>query len=542
MMLSQPRLAVLVLLLTSAPLAAAAPLSQRIDEAIRAGCKDYDKLAAPRCGDAEFVRRIYLDLTGVIPSAADVRAFLADGTADKRRALVERLLASDGYARHMDQVFDVLFMDRRGAKHVKPGEWQIFLRSAFAANKPYDQLVRDMLSADGTDPKTRAAARFYLDREGEPNQVTKDIGRLFLGMNLTCAQCHDHPLVDAYKQEHYYGIFAFLNRSYLFTDKAKKVSFYAEKGDGEVTFQSVFKAKITRNTGPRLPDGKELPEPKIEKGKEYVAPVKKGERGIPKFSRRAQLAGALTGPDNSRFARTTVNRLWSFYMGRGIVHPVEYDHVGNPPSHPALLDLLAEEFRAGKYDLKAMIRGIVLSETYQRSSEVPAGAERDPKWFAVAPLRPLAPEQMVWSMLRAAGVLDAEKQSLGPKATEATVYGKLATQAGAFVKLFAALPGEPASSQDFEATLDQTLFLNNGQPMRDWLTPRAGNLSEKLGKLKETAPLAEELYLSVFSRQPSAEERRDVDEYLRPRGADRLVAVQELIWALLTSAEFRFNH
>src|SRR5262249_4117235 len=159
-------------------------------------------------------------------------------------------------------------------------------------NKPYDQFVRAILLADGSDPQTRPAAKFYLDRDGEPNLLTKDISRLFLGMNLHCAQCHDHPLVDAYKQDFYYGVMAFLNRSYIFSEKAGKASgkpapgaVFAEKAEGEVTFQSVFVPKVTKNTGPRLPEGKAVEEPKFEKGQEYVAPVGKGERGIPKFSR-----------------------------------------------------------------------------------------------------------------------------------------------------------------------------------------------------------------------------------------------------------------
>jgi len=144
----------------------------------------------------------------------------------------------------MATVFDGLLMDRRPDKHVKRPEWIEFLRGAFAANKPYDQLVREILAADGADPKTRAAAKFYLDRDGEPHTLTKDISRLFLGMNLQCAQCHDHPLVDAFKQDHYFGLFAFLNRSYVFTDKATKQTVFAEKGEGDVTFSSVFVAKV----------------------------------------------------------------------------------------------------------------------------------------------------------------------------------------------------------------------------------------------------------------------------------------------------------
>jgi hypothetical protein len=362
-------------------------------------------------------------------------------------------------------------------------------------------------------------------------------------MNLGCAQCHDHPLVDAYKQDHYYGIYAFLNRSYLFNDRKAKVSVFAEKGEGDVSFQSVFMAKVTKTSLPRLPEGKDVKEPKFDKGQEYTAPVKKGERGIPKFSRRSQLADAVTGPDNPRFARATANRLWSFLFGRGIVNPVEYDHPANAPSHPELLDLLAKELAARKYDVKSFLKDLMRSQAYQRSSEVPAGAKDvDPAKFAVAELRPLTPEQFGWSVLQATGQLDAERLATKGKITEKSLDGKYNGPVAQVVRLFGTMPGEPASSQDFEATLDQTLFLRNGDLMRTWLTPRPGSLTDRLNSLKDAAPLAQELYLSVLTRKPSAEEARDVADYLARRSADRPVAVQELVWALVTSAEFRFSH
>lgn len=515
-----------------------APLPQRIDQHIQKGLKD----AAPRADDAEFLRRVYLNLTGVIPSTQEARAFLADTTPDKRVQLVDKLLASDGYARHMTNLFDMLLMDRRPDKHVKRAEWRDFLHSSFAANKPYDQLVRDILAADGSDPKKRAAAKFYLDRDGEINVLTKDISRLFLGMNLQCAQCHDHPLVDAYKQDHYYGVMAFLSRSYVFTEKAPKLAVFAEKADGDVTFQSVFVAKVTKSTGPRLPDGPLLKEPKFDKGQEYVAPVGKGERGVPKFSRRAQLAEQITSKGNPRFARAAVNRLWFFMMGRGIIDPVEYDHPANPPSHPELLQMLSDEFTASKYDVKALVRAIVLSEAYQRSSEMPRDKEIDPRTFAVAPLKALTPEQFAWSLMQATGLIAAEKKAQGAKPNEAAVYAKLSAQVTPFVALFGTQPGDAAFSQDFEATLDQTLFLANGGTLRDWLAVRPGNLMDRLTGLKDAGTIVDELYLSVLTRSPTGVERKEVADYLARRADQRPAALQDLAWALLTSAEFRFNH
>lgn len=528
------------LLLIAGDLFGQSPLSSRIDQDVEKGLQGTPTAAI--AGDAEFLRRVTLDLTGMIPSAADARAFFNDPAPNKRAKLIDQLLASEGFARHMQNQFDVLLLDRRPDKHVKRPEWLKFLRDSFAANKPYDQLVREILSADGVDPKSRAAAAFYLNREGEPHVLTKDISRLFLGMNLQCAQCHDHPLVDAYKQDFYYGVYAFLNRSYMLNDKALKMSVFAEKADGDVTYQSVFVPKVSKNTGMHMPYGKPIAEPKFEKGQEYVTAPKQGERGTPKFSRRAQLAGALTSLENPRFARAAANRLWSFVFGRGIVHPIEYDHPANPPSHPELLEHLAKDFTARKYDVKAVVRDLVLSQAYQRASELPKGAkDADPAKFAVAPLRPLTPEQFAWSILQAMGELDAERKALGAKATEAALYAKYAGQAAPIVNLFANPPGEPATG-DFEATIDQTLFLRNSEQIRSLLAPRAGDLADRLNNLKEAAPFAEELYLSVLTRLPAPEEAKDVADYLVRRSADRQVAVQELIWALVTSAEFRFNH
>jgi hypothetical protein len=530
---------ILCLLIMPAIALGQAPLQQRIDQHIQKGLKD---AAAPRAEDAEFLRRVSLNLTGMIPSADEARAFFADKAPDKRVKLVDKLLASDDYARHLANLFDILLMDRRADKHVKRPEWRDFLQTSFAQNKPYDQFVREILSADGSDLKARPAAKFFLDRDGEPNVLTKDITRLFLGMNLHCAQCHDHPLVDAYKQDHYYGVLAFLNRSYIFTDKTTKVSIYAEKAEGDVTFQSVFVAKVTKNTGPRIPDGKEMPEPKFDKGQEYVKPVGKGERGIPKFSRRALLAEQIVGKDNPRFPRATANRLWSFMMGRGIVEPVEYDHPANPPSHPELLQMLTNELAASKYDVKAMLRAIVLSETYQRSSAMPKAKDAEPKTFAIALLKPLTPEQFAWSLMQATGLIAAERKAQGAKVNEAAIYAKLSGHVPAFVTLFGTTPGDAAFNQEFEATLDQTLFLTNGAILRDWLTARPGSLIDRLNSQKENRIVAEELYLSVLTRMPTDDERKEVGDYLGRRNANRLAALQDLSWALLTSAEFRFNH
>lgn len=522
-------------------------LHMQIDRLIGAGTPNYKALAAPVSSDAEFLRRVYLDLNGTIPTVVETREFLASAEPDKRAKLIDRLLASPAYARHMQHVFDLILMQRLPAKHISAADWQKYLRESFAQNKPWDQLVREILESDGTDPNLRAASRFYLDREAEVNHITRDLGRVFLGVNLECAQCHDHPQIEDYKQKDYYGLSAFLSRSFLFKAGNNPASF-AEKAEGEVTFESVFeirdkKSTGPKTTGPRLFDGPPIAEPKFEKGQEYKVKPEKDVRPVPQFSRRAQLGPLLVRSDNVRFKRAAANRLWSLMLGRGLIEPLEYDHSDNPPSHPALLDLLANEIANRKFDIKSFLREIALSQTYQRASARPESAPAvGEASFAQAVLKPLSPEQLAWAMLQASGVTDATRQGLGGKATEEAVAAAQAGFENTFVSLFGSEPGRVKRS--FDASADQALFLANDSTVQGWLAPRPGNLTEWLAKLppENTQAIADELYLSVLTRPPTSDEANEVRDYLAGRAGELPTALQELVWAVLTSAEFRFNH
>jgi hypothetical protein len=362
-------------------------------------------------------------------------------------------------------------------------------------------------------------------------------------MNLQCCQCHDHPCIEEYHQEHYYGIYAFLSRTTLVppkADKTLKLSVLGEKADGEVTFQSVFdKAKVTKSTGPRMPNGPALKEPTPEKGKVYVVDPAAG-RPVPRFSRRALLGPELTRADHEPFRRNIANRLWALMMGRGLYHPLDMDHPANPPTHPELLALLADDVAARKFDVRGFLREVALSQVYQRSSELPAGAATpDPAHLTSALLKPLSPEQLAFALLQATGAADAERKALGAGPTVAALDARLAPQAAPLVKAFAGPAGTP---QTFDATLDQALFLANGPTVRAWLGPRPGNLTDRLAALPTSDAVAEELYLSVLTRLPDVEERRDVGAFLAARPTDHAAALQDLAWALLASAEFRFNH
>lgn len=344
------------------------PLHVRIDRLVAAAQVGP---ASPLASDGEFLRRVYLDLTGEIPSSAETRAFLDDPSPAKRAALIDRLLASPNYARHMANVFSVMFMERRADKVIPAAEWQQYLRQSFAANKPYNQLAREILGADGVDPALRPAAKFYLDRDADPHALTRDVGRIFFGRDLQCAQCHDHPNVESYFQADYYGLFACFGRGFLFTDPKDKRVFYAEKAEGGAPFESVFDRTAKGETRPRLPGGLQLSEPAFAPGDEYTVKPSDGVRPVPKYSRRARLAEEATSGANRAFNENIANRLWAQLLGRGLVEPLDLHHVDNPPANPELLALLGNEMVAMKFDIKAFLREIALSQAYQRSVDLP---------------------------------------------------------------------------------------------------------------------------------------------------------------------------
>ena len=328
---------------------------------------------SPLCTDGEFLRRVYLDLVGRIPSAEEARKFLADPSPEKRTEIVDQLLAHPAYAQHMAQVVDLMLMERRADKYVKKAEWNSYLLTSFQQNKPFNQLAHEILAADGVDEKVRGPAKFYLDREAEPNLITREVGRMFFGMDLQCAQCHDHPSIDDYYQADYYGLFAFVSRSYLFQPDKKKPAVLAEKAEGDAKFKSVF-TEEEGSTLPRLPGSVEIDEPNFAKEDAYQVkpdPKKKEVRPIPKHSRRQELANRATDGSNRVFNRNLANRLWAHMMGRGLVHPVDQHHSDNPPVQPQLLELLADELAKSKFDVKSMLRQLALSRTYQRSVDLP---------------------------------------------------------------------------------------------------------------------------------------------------------------------------
>lgn len=531
------------------------PLRERIDAVVESGFGTARPAAIG--DDAEFLRRVSLDLTGTIPNATQVRTFSADVTSGKRERMVEELLASPEWPRRMADLFHVILMERRGDHP----DWQAWLEASFAQNKPWNQIVYQILNADADDEDNRAAAYFMskrLDKYGQnpvdyPGLV-RDIGRMFLGQDLQCAECHDHLFIDDYKQLDFQGLFAVYKNTFVRRDV--KFPAVGEKAmTAPVEFVSVFDP-TQRKTGPRIPGGTafSIPEPKPSES----PPPKKKKQPVPprpEWSAVELLAGELTRPENRQFARTTVNRVWYALLGRGIVHPVDLDHSGNPPSHPELLDLLTDEFIVHDYNLKWLIREIVFSKTWQRTSRLTDDTDSPAiDRFAVAIERPLMAEQLLASVVRATGnatLLEEkdnssdseEADSDNDSAADATTDSQLPTLTelkAAFTTAFANEAREPEG--EYKATVKGALFWRNSSEIQKLLNPHPGNLIDILTKIKQPASRVEELYLAVLSRFPTADESSVMIDFLNDPSVDHETAIRDAAWALLTSVEFYVNH
>ena len=326
-----------------------------------------------QCSDTEFLRRASLDLIGMPPTADDARSFLNDAAPNKREQLVDRLLASPHYARHLASTLDLMLMERRANTHVTADEWQAWLLKSVRENKPWNVLAKEILIADGDDPALRPAARFALDRASEPNLLTHDISRIFFGRDMQCAQCHDHPLVMDYLQSDYQGLLAFLSPGYALVRKEgdKSITLYAERAGGDLPFESVFIKGTPHRTGARMPEDIVLDEPLFLPGDEYQVAPADNVKSVPKFSRRAKLAELATSGNNPAFNQNIANRLWAHMFGRGLVHPLDLHHADNPATDPELLQILSNRFVVMNFSIRDFLRELALSNAYQRQFDAP---------------------------------------------------------------------------------------------------------------------------------------------------------------------------
>jgi Protein of unknown function (DUF1549)/Protein of unknown function (DUF1553) len=551
--MQRPRIRPALLPVVAFALAAAALVNQAfadgpalrdvIDAEVAAVWKQEKVEPAPPADDAAFLRRIYLDLCGVIPTYEEAKAFLDDTAPDKRAKLIDKLMDDPRYARHQADVWDMVFFGRNppGYQTDQRDQFIEWLRDQFAKDTGYDKICHAMLSAKGNSVDD-GAPMYLVQYKKEPADAAVAITQTFLSVQLQCARCHDHPF-EKWKQLDFYGMAAFLSRLDVIEvgkkDKTTKWAI-AEKSTGELMYSGPAKDQKAGQKGepvaPKFLAGDVLKEPELPKDFKEVEFKNGKEPPPPKFSRKDALADWVTAKDNPYFARSAANRVWAQFMGRGIVHPVIDMGPGNKPSHPRLMDALTAAMRDHDFDLKWYIRELVNSRTYQLASTGPVEAML-PRWFERARVRPLSAEELVESWRIATGY-DAAMiaKGEGEKLKKERFYGLTWD----YMRRFFGTPTTGAG--DFEGGLQEHLFLDNGQ-VSQLITRDKGGLLDSL--MKSDQPWdqrVERLFLSVLSRRPTPQEAQKFVEYFKTGKDNDEGRVTDAIWTLMTCSEYRFSH
>jgi mono/diheme cytochrome c family protein len=496
--------------------------SSAIDYFLAAGWNARGLTPAPLCDDRTFVRRVFLDLAGRIPTLEEAQTFLDDTAPEKRTALVDRLLASDEYARTFREIWDALLMGRRTGRREdrrRENGWFDFLEAAFRQNRPWDEVVRTIITARPEKPEDRGAIWFLYERRNEYQQMAEAIAPVIYGTKVDCAQCHDHPLAREIKQAHYWGLVAAFNRSKNVEKSTPAVSESAV--GGFVNFTNLKKesqpAVMAMLNGRTIAEDRPAPDAKQEDAPDgYVDPAAAVK--VPRFSRRAALAEAATH-DNPLLARAFVNHTWAILMGRGLVHPVDEVNSKHPPSHPELLEWLATDFATHGYDMRRVVRAIVLSRGYQLAAS-PPGQKALPEAFAAALERPLIAEAIARSARIAAG-RPAEDAALRRAVAERfpDVLPRVVTP-----------------------TVQQAMFLANSEEILALFKPESNTATEKLAAIANLEARARAAFHVVLIREPAADELARAVEFLQMRADQPAVAAGQLLWALVTGPEFLTNH
>ena len=522
------------------PPAGMAP-SAVIDGFLERGWKARKVRSAARADDATWLRRIHLDLVGRIPTEEEAARFQRLPARKRRETTVDGLLAHPEHPRHLREMFDVLWMGRptgNAEAQRRDHRWYEFLETSFRENRPWDAMVRDLILARPAKPEQRGLVQFLYERQNNPQAMAEAVAPLVFGLQIGCAQCHDHMVAREIKQAHYWGMVAAFNRSKN-VDSDAGFGLAESAIGGFVSFANL--KKESQQARLVFFNGRTVDEPWPAEGakevdapdKYRVPPPKNKERppapAEPQFSRRQALAEAVTR-GNPLLARAAVNRVWAMFLGRGLVHPVDLMDSQHAPSHPELLDWLAQDFEHSGYDVRRLIRNLVLSRAYQLDSRPAPGKAPADEAFARAIEKPLSAEQLARSLILAAGPWKADAKSPAAAATlDPTSLQRALVRD--FPNLFA---------PEYNATLQQALFLSNSPVLESLLQPRPGNLAERLAGLADDPTRVKTAFQAVLGRSPDRDELRASVAYLQehPGQGGR----SQFLWALLSGAEFQVNH
>ncbi len=459
--------------------------------------------------DAEFLRRVYLDLTGVIPTAEQTRTFLDDKDSAKRAKLIDELLASPNYGQHQADIWQAKLTSRdSNNRFVQRDPFIDWIAACFNKNVPWDQFVTQLVTATGTVESNPEVTYFFMNRSAD--KLTDSVGQHFLGLQIMCAQCHNHPFTTT-KQTEYWGMAAFFSKVSI--DRPMNVNkggdstkIGVREGNGPSRTKEFF-PESTKKVAPKYLEGEE---PKLSSSEPY----------------RPALAKWLTSGANPYFAKAMVNRTWAQLFGSGVVNPVDDMHVDNLPSHPELLATLANQFIATGFDVKQLYRTICNSQAYQRTSKPSAGNETDRKLFSHMTVKVLMPEQLFDSLKSITNFTTPAKP--GGKLQAALGRGPV-TPRDSFVQFFLA-GAEHANTTEYEAGIPQALRLMNSRIAGN---PAAAKAFVKPGA--KPPEIIEEMYLAVLSRRPTPDEVAKLTDYLK---ANTTTGYADVLWVLLNSSEF----
>ena len=504
-----------------------------IDEYVFAKLRRFNIVPSALSSDAEFLRRVCLDLAGTLPPPNRVREFLTSQDPQKREKLIDTLLDSPEYIDYWTYRFSQLFRVGRlvngGTTEFNAAYWE-WIRDSVIDGKPYDQMARERISAQGWDGPSRHFTRFATENDPTgPQEVMGEQIRLFMGRRLDCAQCHNHPF-DSWSQDQFWGLTAFFGSLVQvgWSDETDMVIFDNPAGRDYAWGQPEEVAKVIhprtkKEVEATLPDGTPLPADR-------------------QFDPRMALAEWITG--HPHFAEAAVNRIWSYFFGRGIVDPVDDFRSTNPPSHPDLLAALADEFRSQGHDLKKLIRTIVRSRSYQLTSVPNETNRHDTTNYSHFQPRPLDAELFLDAISFVTGVTDEKyldtTRGHEPVGTRAINLKNWSIDHSQFMEVHgrydrAGKPNKPGP------TLLQALHSFAGRTYNEKLGRKGGRLDRMIRSGRSNEEIVEELYLLAFTRFPS---RDELDRLLRllEESPSRKTTLEDLTWALISSREFAYNH
>ncbi len=508
-------------------------LSEFIDQQIRQGWTDNEIEASPQAPDEEWVRRVYLDLVGRIPTLAEVRSFLDDKNPRKRSLLVDSLLENEDYVRHFTTIWSNNSIGRATPQRVSRIGMEKFYREAFAKNRPWNEIVVDIVTAAGHYEENGAVnyilAQMQMPDEGV--QLTAMTTRLFLGLQVQCTQCHNHPF-NKWQQDQFWEFNSFFRQvrkedhRKLDPKTGQMVDDYSEVVWQEFTGPVYFEKRsgMMQVAFPRFQGHEVDPGPGVD--------------------RRVELAKLITEPvenEPPQIAQAMVNRMWSHFFGYGFTRPVDDMGPHNPPSHPELLARLSKEFAASNYDVKQLIRWIVSTEAYQLTSQYgeknkiddPAAGEMP--LFSHMYLKSMQAEQLYDSLIVAS---NAHQSGNGSWSAQEDQRRRWMQQ---FVVAFD--NDENDESTTFNGTIPQALMMMNSELIEKACSVERGSfLFEEMSKPGADTQKITDLYLAALSRKPTKPEISKMQKALAKYGPAKLNGYQDMFWALLNSNEFVFVH